>query len=703
MPSNVQQPTRERRASVPPSAHPADSSRILMTLLSLVRAADETSDAPLGGQYDDIVKPGVLRSLLSALHYRDEATVYHSRRVAMAAVGIAGELGWDEEELRLLEIAAMLHDLGKIGVPDSILRKPAALSPDEAELVAQNHNVGLTILQACRVNNRVIELVAQAARCPVAVHGSNRSNGDMQLGARIIAVSDMYDSLIHDQSYRSHLSHSEAINALIESDRQLDRNVIAALRRWLAGGGQTLLADQKHAADVIRAGAPIDTTTIGQASSLCHAFAYLHILESLYDAYYIADSDLRLVVCSHGLTHVFPDSSFVPGEAWSRRLIGGIDERGNALPDHAYPLHKVLESNHPHCTILRLPSQDGQRHEVEFHAIPLQDARGGLHGVAEIIRDLSHSKRNATLYTELREAANQDPLTGVANRGQLENRLEDLFADYAQGEDAEPFSVIFLDLDHFKRINDTYNHATGDEVLVNLVRLLEDELYSGETLGRYGGEEFLILCPGTDLDHAVKRAERVRRAIQNARLVAKHDISVTASLGVAVVDAEDTQQSVLQRADQALYDAKRSGRNRVCYRNAGDAGSSSHTVASRQTARFVHETSFVACMADDILVYKLKGFVQDHGARLLDVKPNLVSLRLGETTLTRRWGRTADRQSVEITVTISEHETQRKRSATRRVKLDVTVTPVGKAPDEATFETRALRSVELLRSCLLAD
>jgi diguanylate cyclase (GGDEF)-like protein len=492
----------------------------------------------------------------------------------------------------------------------------------------------------------------------------------------------MYDSLIHDQSYRSHLSHSEAINALIESDRQLDRNVIAALRRWLAGGGQTMLADQKHAADVIRSGAPIDTTTIGQASSLCHAFAYLHILESLYDAYYITDSDLRLVVCSHGLTRLFPESQFVPGEPWSRRLIGGIDERGGALPDHAYPLHKVLETNQPHCQILRLPSDDGRRHEVEFHAIPLQDARGGLHGVAEIVRDLSHSKRNAALYTELRQAANQDPLTGVANRGQLEARLEDLFADYAQGDDAEPFSVIFLDIDHFKKINDTYEHATGDEVLVNLVRLLEDELYSGETLGRYGGEEFLILCPATDLEHAVKRAERVRRAIQNARLMAKHDITVTASLGVAVIDAEDSQQSVLHRADQALYDAKRSGRNRVCFRRAGDAQSASHSITSR--SKFVHDTSFVACMTDDILVFKLKGFVQDHGARLLDVKPNLVALRLGETTLTRRWGRTADRQPVEIIVAISEYEVQHKRSATRRVKLDVTVTPVGKAPDEAT-------------------
>lgn len=702
MPANLQHPFKERRASVPPSAHPADSSRILMTLLSLVRSADETSGGPLGNQYDEFVKPGVLRSLLSALHYRDEATVYHSRRVALAAVGIAGELGWEEHELRMLEIAAMLHDLGKIGVPDSILHKPAALSPDEAELVAQNHNVGLTILQACRVQNQVVELIGQSARCPVEVHGlTSKPVGDMQLGARILAVSDMYDSLIHDQSYRTHLAHSEAINTLIESERQLDRNVIAALRRWLAEGGQTMLSDQRHAADAIRASAPIDASTIGQASSLCHAFAYLHVLESLYDAYYITDSDLRLVVCSHGLTRLFPDSAFVPGEPWSRRLIGGIDERGHTLPDTAYPLHKVLDTNQPHCSILRLPSDSGQRHEVEFHAIPLQDARGGLHGVAEIVRDLSHSKRNAALYTELRQAANHDPLTGVANRGQLESRLSDLYADFEQSPHPEPFSVIFLDIDHFKRINDTYEHATGDEVLVNLVRLLEDELYSGETLGRYGGEEFLILCPGTDLEHAVKRAERVRRAIQNANLVANREIPVTASLGVSEIGPEEPAEAVLHRADQALYDAKRSGRNRVCFRVAGDG--TSKQAQSRSSPCFLHETSFVACMADDIIVYKLKGFVQDYNARLIDVQPNLVALRLGETTLTRRWGRTAERQAVEMIVSLSEFDSQRKRATTRRVKLDVAVTPVGKAPDEETFQSRAARAVELLRSYLLAD
>ena len=155
---------------------------------------------------------------------------------------------------------------------------------------------------------------------------------------------------------------------------------------------------------------------------------------------------------------------------------------------------------------------------------------------------------------------------------------------------------------------------------------------------------------------------------------------------------------MLHRADQR-YEAKRSGRNRVCFRMAGDAGSDQFQ--SRRSPRFVREN--FRLLADDILVYKLKGFVQDHHARLLDVKPNLVAIKLGETSFTRRWGRTAERQPVEMIVTMCEVESLGKRATTRRVKLEVTVTPVGKAPDEATFDSRAARAVELLRSYLLAD
>ena len=512
----------------------------------------------------------------------------------------------------------------------------------------------------------------------------------------------MYDSLVHDQSYRQHLSHSAAVTELLESERQLDRNVIAALRRWLAGGGQSLIGDHKQAVDAIRASAPVDATTVGQASALCNAFAYLYVLESLYDAYYLTDADLKLVICSTGLGRVLPTSTFTPGEPWSRRLIGALDAVGRPLPDSAYPLHRVVETNLAQCSVLKLPGDTEQRREIEFHALPLHDANGRLLGVAEIIRDLSHSKKNSVLYTELREAANQDPLTGAANRGQLETRLSELYAEYQQHRCDEPFSVIFLDIDHFKQINDLHDHAAGDEVLVGLVRLLGDELYSGETLGRYGGEEFLILCPGTPLEQTVQRADRVRRAIQNARLVNSKDIRVTASFGVAEIGPDDTPESVLQRADQALFDAKRGGRNRVCYRIAGD-DATAEAETSAPVGELVHTAKFVACQAEDILVAKLKGFVEDHRARLLDVQENLIAMRVGESTIFGRWGSDSRRQPVEMIVVLGDQQISRRSASMRRIEIDVTVRPVGRAPDAKVFEARACRTVELLRSHLLAD
>jgi diguanylate cyclase (GGDEF)-like protein len=482
--------------------------------------------------------------------------------------------------------------------------------------------------------------------------------------------------------------------------------VIAGLRRWLESGGLATLSDERQAAESIRASAPIDSATIAQVNSLCHAFAYLYLLESLYDAYYVVDPDLRMVICSRGVNKLFPDVKFQPGETWSRRMIPAIDEVGQPLADSAYPLHKVIETNQPQCATLKLSAVEGERVEVECHAIPLVDDHGRLHGAAEILRNVSEAKRNPALYKELRQAANQDPLTGVANRGQLENRLAELFTDFMQGGGKEPFSVIFLDLDHFKRVNDTYDHATGDHVLITVVRLLEDELYSGETVGRYGGEEFLILCPATTLEQAVKRAERVRRTVQDALFGEEPHFHVTASLGVAQAVAEDTMDSVVQRADQALFDAKRSGRNRTCFREREDVvAPNTHTESVQRVHRhgeFVHTTQFVACQAADMLVFKLKGFVEDHQAELLDVRNNLVSLRMGKKSWRGKWGEDADKQPVDMIVSIGEREVERK-SATRRVALDVTVTPVGKPRDADAFHSRATRVVELLRSYLLAD
>lgn len=698
-------------APVPPTTntHPANSSRMFLSLLGLARRAKLAASRT--GAEDEIVAPSILKSLLSALHYRDRSTVYHSRRVALISTGVASELGWDESGCRVLEIAGLLHDLGKLGIHDSILHKPGRLSADESEFVALNNRVGLTLMQACRIHFSVIDTIAQTMNVgDVVVHPDAQDQTNTALGARILAVADVYDSLTHDQAFRQHLEPDQAMQALVDSDRQLDRNVIAALRRWLNEGGQSLLADDEEARHLIDASAPVDEATIREAHSLCHACSYLHVLESLYDGYYVVDANLNIVVSSLGLNRLLPDGGLRVGERWSRTSIAAVDQAGNPLTDAAYPMYCVRRSNQPEVATLKVPLETGERLELELHAIPVLDENGKLAGAAEILRNLSQAKKDPVLYQELRQAASEDPLTGVANRGELDDCLAELHAEWAREGHEHPYSIIFLDIDHFKKINDTYEHATGDRVLVNLVQLLEDELYSGETVGRYGGEEFLIVCPTTDLEHAIKRAERIRRAIQNANLGDDLPFQVTASFGVAEVAPSDTAKSVLHRADQALFDAKRSGRNRTCFREPEDMQvetpeptDGEQEELGHRHGEFAHTARIVVCEASDMVIYKLKGFVEDLDAKLLDVSSDLVGMQLGrKSMLGNKWGSVDKKQPIELVVSIGE-EFQVGRSATKRLNMDVSITPIGRPPDSDTFHHRAATVLERLRSYLLAD
>ena len=124
--------------------------------------------------------------------------------------------------------------------------------------------------------------------------------------------------------------------------------------------------------------------------------------------------------------------------------------------------------------------------------------------------------------------------------------------------------MIFLDVDHFKGINDTFGHKAGDQVLVDLTRLLQNDTFSGEIIGRYGGEEFVVVCPDADLESACRRAERLRLAISKSSIGGIARLSVTSSFGVATTRLGDTVQTLFERADMCLLRAKEAGRNRTC-------------------------------------------------------------------------------------------------------------------------------------------
>lgn len=163
----------------------------------------------------------------------------------------------------------------------------------------------------------------------------------------------------------------------------------------------------------------------------------------------------------------------------------------------------------------------------------------------------------------LGDMAMRDALTGVLNRRAFLMQAEQRFA--ASRAPRQRLSVLMLDIDHFKTVNDTWGHATGDRVIVELTLVLRATLRKGTTIGRLGGEEFAVLLPEADAPRAVQAAERVLAAIGNASVPGSHGpVRFTASIGVGSRAPDDADfGSVLQRADRALYAAKQAGRNRV--------------------------------------------------------------------------------------------------------------------------------------------
>ena len=159
---------------------------------------------------------------------------------------------------------------------------------------------------------------------------------------------------------------------------------------------------------------------------------------------------------------------------------------------------------------------------------------------------------------QLQKLAYYDMLTGVPNRRQMNLLLQGALIEARKGN---PFAVMMVDFDHFKQVNDIFGHTVGDVVLSTAVQRLAEPLRTGDVLGRWGGEEFIVLVRSVDEAAALRRAERLREAIGARPLVG--DYTVTVSCGVAVYRLGDTLEHLIQRADKALYRAKRSGRNRV--------------------------------------------------------------------------------------------------------------------------------------------
>jgi diguanylate cyclase (GGDEF)-like protein len=178
-------------------------------------------------------------------------------------------------------------------------------------------------------------------------------------------------------------------------------------------------------------------------------------------------------------------------------------------------------------------------------------------------RTFSYFSRMRDYNDRLQEMASHDPLTHVLNARAYYLACEQQII--LSQRSVQPFAVLFVDLDHFKAINDNHGHAAGDEVLRVVARTLSEQLRRSDLLGRIGGEEFSVFLPDTSVSGAIQVAENLRLAVQRCQpRLGETVLNITASIGVASLSADaQTMQAIQQRADEAMYKAKKDGRNRV--------------------------------------------------------------------------------------------------------------------------------------------
>ncbi|MEQ9410847.1 MAG: diguanylate cyclase [Fuerstiella sp.] len=685
----------------------------------LLRLSEQARLELSSGSHRSMVPRGVCAMLLRAMKIRDPGIILHGQRLGTIARGISALLGWEDSLRAELELAALLHDFGKIGVPDNILRKPGKLSSEEYDYVSLYHLAATSLMQALHVDNSLVSMLTMLHHnfdgAGVEAQGAGMSH-DLPLGPRILAVADAYDSLSSAKSYRRGLAHDEVIKILNDqSGVRYDGNVIRTLNRWYAADGDQLFSLSDPLGDQ-RLPQPMSDEERDEVVVLTQILNILYQFHALYDGFFIVDANLNYCVWSDGMPDLSGKSmGQVMGRSWQPFDVPLAPITQTARKDEQPQeelVPQVLRNGRALFASRVCEVSGAGQLSVDVYTMPISDGPNRVHGVVQLFRCKGGVRRQSREYVELKLAATRDSLTGVANRGQLETQLRHLLDDFHNHEGSRSLSAIFLDVDRFKNINDTYGHKAGDQVLVDLTRLLQHETYSGEIIARYGGEEFVVLCPDTDLEAAVRRAERLRDAIHKSSVGGVSSLNVTSSFGVSTAHLGDTVQTLLERADACLYRAKQTGRNRTCWEDQEKNDPEQEEAVVEESESRVTEVNGVLLFGQDIAMstsleltaMKLNAFISNvEDIRVTHQEHGHLKLRLGTLGFLRRWGTKPERQAIEMDIrfeTVRESVEGPGTGKTRR-KVAVAIAPVGKVPDKPTFELRCVQVMLQLRSYLL--
>ncbi len=597
------------------------------------------------------VRLGVAAGLFTALRAKHAPTASHSLRVAMGVSCWAIARKLPEEEVDPIEVAALLHDIGKIGVPDRVLLKPGKLSHDERLTIDQHRQIGVQILLSCCASQEILDIVKYAAAWYNGDKtGFDRSGEDLPLGARMVSVVDAYDAMTTDHVYRRAMSRERAIAELYRyAGRQFDPQLVEEFAELIAHQQINLhrLLTRRWLEELRpetvdrywRLGAGLAAAAEEAAPDLLF---YQTLLDNIHDAVVYIDRDQRVRLwnrTAERLTGIA--ASCIVQRQWSPSVMQLRDEANNPLDEQTCPVSEAMRTGIQVLRRLTLINRAGGTSSVDAHVIPVTSNEGTVHGVSLLLHDTSQQVTLEKRLAALQHRVTRDPLTQVANRAEFDRAHARFIEDHTRRR--LPCSLIICDLDHFKSINDTFGHQAGDEALVSFATLLRRQCRPGDLVARYGGEEFVILCVDCDIATATRRAEDLRRELESIEQPALQGRRLTASFGVTQLQPGDSPETMLRRADRALLQAKESGRN--CVVELGDTAHPDSERAesrlggwldwfrSRKTPEELLRRTLVTAVPLKVAAEKLKGFIADHHAQILVFEENHVVLQLPANAL----------------------------------------------------------------------
>lgn len=290
---------------------------------------------------------------------------------------------------------------------------------------------------------------------------------------------------------------------------------------------------------------------------------YEKLLENLFDGVYYVDTNKQISFWNKAAERITGFSSDeVMGHCCSENILRHIDDEGTNLCVEGCPLGDTLTDGKIQERSAYLHHKDGHRVPVSIRVTPIKNDKGDIIGAIEIFSDNSNRLEMMKEMEQLKNEVYIDALTQVGNRKFGEMTLETKLFDFRTH--SVPYGVIFLDVDHFKKFNDTFGHDIGDQVLITVAKTIKNVIRKLDVVCRWGGEEFIVIVPNVTLDLLKIIAERIRIFIAKS-FIMKNDekLTVTVSIGATLARSRDTNEIIVKRADALMYQSKSNGRNQV--------------------------------------------------------------------------------------------------------------------------------------------